>query len=362
MRCRIGYYVHHHGAGHAARAAAIVAHMRGPVTMLSQLALAAPREGVEVVRLPADCDDESAGADPTAGGALHWAPLQPDLIGPRSRRLVEWLTGDDVAGLVCDVSVEATVLARLCGVPTISVRMHGRRDDPPHLLAAAVTQGFLAPYPERLEDPSTPGDVRARTFYAGFPVGAPPTITQAEARRQLKVSVGPLVVVVVGRGGHAMTTADLEALGREAVPAQVIVVGPLDLADEPRGVRVDGWVDDLTPYIVAADVVVGSAGRGLVAQVAAARRPFVAVAQPRPFDEQHSFSERLVAAGVAVVPPRPGTIGSWSDAIDGALVLRPEAWDDLVRPDGAAAAAEWIEQTLHVPSSMPMPTPMPALT
>jgi len=48
------------------------------------------------------------------------------------------------------------------------------------------------------------------------------------------------------------------------------------------------------------------------------------------------------------VPPRPGVAGSWADALDGALVLRPDAWDDLVRPDGAAAAAAWIERTLHV--------------
>jgi predicted glycosyltransferase len=348
VTARVGYYVHHHGAGHAARAAAIVAHIRGPVTLLSQLPMEPPRPGVEVVRLPPDCDEASAGADPSAGGALHWAPLQPGLVGPRTRLLVEWLTRDDVAGLVCDVSVEVALLARLCGVATIPVRMHGRRDDPPHRLADAIARAFLAPYPSRLEDPSTSTEVRDRTFYAGFPQGAPPVITRTEAREQLGLGEGHVVVVAMGRGGHTLTSADLEALGREAEAADVVVVGPLEPGPEPDGVRVDGWVDDVTPYIVAADVVVGSPGRGLVAEVAASRRPFVAVPQPRPFAEQHAFSERLVAAGVAVVPPRPGVAGSWADAIDGALVLRPEAWDDLVRPDGAAAAAAWIERTLDV--------------
>jgi predicted glycosyltransferase len=348
VRDRIGYYVHHHGAGHASRAAAIVAALRGPVTMLSQLPIEPPRDGVEVVRLPPDCDGASAVADPTAGGALHWAPLQPALVGPRARLLVEWLTRDDVAGLVCDVSVEVALLARLCGVATIPVRMHGRRDDPPHLMGDAMARAFLAPYPARLEDPSTSPEVRERTFYAGFPTVARPAITREAAREQLRLGTGHVVVVALGRGGHAMTSEDLEALGREAEAADVVVVGPLDLAREPEGVRVDGWVGDLTPYVVAADVVVGAPGRGLVAQVAASRRPFVAVPQPRPFDEQHAFGERLVAAGVAVVPPRPGVAGSWADAIDGALVLRPDAWDDLVRTDGAAAAATWIERTLHV--------------
>jgi UDP-N-acetylglucosamine--N-acetylmuramyl-(pentapeptide) pyrophosphoryl-undecaprenol N-acetylglucosamine transferase len=348
VRDRIGWYVHHQGAGHAARALAIAAQVSVPLTLLSELPLEAPRPGVDVVRLPPDCDEGSTSADPTAGGVLHWAPLQPALAGPRTRLLVDWLSGGDVAGLVCDVSVEAALLARLCGVATIAVRMHGRRDDAPHRLGASLARAFLAPYPERLEDPTTPLDVRERTFYAGFPVAPRRPVTRCEARRRLGMGDGHVVLVALGRGGHTMTASALGALVREVEQAEVVVVGAFDPSRAPRGVRVDGWVDDVGLYVAAADVVVGAPGRGLVGEVAAARRPFVAVAQPRPFDEQHAFAERLVAAGVAVVPPRPGKAGSWSDAIDGALVLLPEAWDDLVDPahDAAAAAARWVERTL----------------
>ena len=51
----------------------------------------------------------------------------------------------------------------------------------------------------------------------------------------------------------------------------------------PPGTR---WVDDPWPLLCAADVVVTHAGQNAIADVAAARRPAVVIAQPRPHDEQ----------------------------------------------------------------------------
>ena len=362
MRDRIGWYVHHHGAGHASRAAAVVAEMTGPVSLLSELPLVAPRSGVEAVLVPPDDDGASAAADPTASGALHWAPLQPALLGPRTRRLVEWLTGGDVAGLVCDVSVEAAILARLCGTRTVIVRMHGRRDDAPHGLAAAVADAFLAPYPEALEEPSTPPEVRARTFYAGFTTPPRPVPSRSEARRRLGLPAGRLVLVAVGGGGHRLSAADLRGLGAELAGTQVVVVGPVDEPSTPGRapghVRVEGWVSDMASYLAAADVVIGSAGMALVGEVVSADRPFVVVPEPRPFGEQRSLAERLEAVGAAVVAPGWAERPRWGELIEAALALDPGAGAALAGPPprgGARITARWLEATFRRSASVAVP-------
>ena len=61
------------------------------------------------------------------------------------------------------------------------------------------------------------------------------------------------------------------------------------------------WVEDPWPLLCAADVIVTHAGQNAIADVAAARRPAVVIAQPRPHDEQLSTAQALHAAQLAVV-------------------------------------------------------------
>ena len=118
----IGYYVHHHGRGHLARAGAVAARLRR-AGRRAELAARAGRPtpspaGCRCRRTPPLPDP----LDPTAGGTLHWAPLdsprlpRPDAApsppgsAPAAPRLVH-----------VDVSVEVAALVRLLGVP---VRRH----------------------------------------------------------------------------------------------------------------------------------------------------------------------------------------------------------------------------------------------
>lgn len=59
----IGYYVHHHGRGHLARATSICAHLREPVTILTSL-VTHELPGISTVRLPRD-DEEAPPSAPT---------------------------------------------------------------------------------------------------------------------------------------------------------------------------------------------------------------------------------------------------------------------------------------------------------
>ncbi|WP_204327890.1 hypothetical protein, partial [Proteus mirabilis] len=67
--------------------------------------------------------------------ALHYAPLNHPGLRARTARIAAWAARTNPALLVVDVSVEVALFARLLSLPTLVVRLAGRRDDPPHLEA-----------------------------------------------------------------------------------------------------------------------------------------------------------------------------------------------------------------------------------
>ena len=77
----------------------------------------------------------SDGADPTAGGALHWAPPGHPGLRERMAQIAAWVATHAPRLVVVDVSVEVTVLVRSMGVPTVVMGMPGARDDAAHQLA-----------------------------------------------------------------------------------------------------------------------------------------------------------------------------------------------------------------------------------
>ncbi|HWC08014.1 MAG TPA: hypothetical protein VG458_03075, partial [Solirubrobacterales bacterium] len=113
----IGYYVHHHGAGHAARAGAIAARLEGPLTMLSSLPASA-LSSAELVPLPPDAGGCEDGLPPD----LHHAPLGSPGLARRMARIAAWIAERRPRLVVVDVSVEVAALVRLCGVPVVYVR------------------------------------------------------------------------------------------------------------------------------------------------------------------------------------------------------------------------------------------------
>jgi UDP-N-acetylglucosamine--N-acetylmuramyl-(pentapeptide) pyrophosphoryl-undecaprenol N-acetylglucosamine transferase len=347
----LAWYVHHEGRGHASRALAFATASSTPVTLVSELDLS--ELWPDTVRLPPDAPEAPGPArrpstlpDPTVRGRLHWAPLTPERLAPRASAMVEVLNQASLEGLVTDVSVEAGLLARLCGVPVVAVHELGRRDDAAHDLGRACSAGLLAPYPEALADPAVdPG--HPAVFHTGF-VPMPCALRdadRAEARRRLSIEDGPAVVVALGAGGHGARTVDLEHLAASLPEAHVIVVGrPQGLVAGRSGLdlRVDGWVADIGDHLVAADVVVASAGASIVAEVAAARRPLVCVPEMRPFAEQEERARRLSARGVA------RTVASWADgrnlvrSVADALGEDGSAWDAIDTGPGPKAAVDWV--------------------
>ena len=274
----IGYYVHHVGAGHLNRARAVALRAEGTVTGLSSLPAPADWPG-PWTRLVRD-DGAPEAVDPTAGGNLHWVPEHDDGLCRRMAALSSWIETARPDVLVSDVSAEVTLLARLHGVPVVSVVLPGRRGDRAHRSAHAVSSGLVAAWPraaDGLVHGLAPADARrlhhvgalSRLDTAG-PDQRPPTPGR--------------VLVLSGRGGGHPTEVQVRAAAADAPGwSWTVLGGP------------GKWRDDPSAAIDAAAVVVVQAGESAVADVAARRRPAVVVPAPRPFDEQVTTGRALAA-------------------------------------------------------------------
>jgi hypothetical protein len=333
----IGYYVHHHGDGHRQRALAIAEAAHGRVTLLGT-GLAGRTGSIPAVDLPDDrlghaCfDGRDHGDRPSS---LHYAPIDHEGLRQRVAMITDWIARIRPALLVVDVSVEVAMLARLASVPTVYVRLSGRRFDRPHCDAFRGAAALWAPFHAELDADRTPQAIRRKTFYAPQTFGA--------------VSAAPIdedvVLGVVGRGAGPSDGALWAAAARAVPDRHWRVIGPTTVpADMPSNLELRGWVDDADAMIARAGTVVGAAGDGLVSAVLAHRRPFVCLPESRPFDEQGAKADRLAALGAAVVILRWPEPGQWPGILKRAGHLDPAVAERLTRGEGPTRVARWLEE------------------
>lgn len=331
----IGYYVHHQGRGHLQRALAIASRAG---TMITGLSTHPRPEGWpgDWVELP---DDAGAGpeASPAAGGRLHYVPYAHDGLRTRMARLSTWIGDTRPAALVADVSVEVALLARLHGVPVLTMAQPGGRRDAPHTLGYAVSERILAPWPAaagpiwRSDAVAVRGKVAHLGAISRFPVPHVPAIPTPGT-----------VLVLNGAGGGSLAVEVDQA--RRATPAW-------DWAHigGPGGTWIDPW-----PLLTTASVVVGHCGQSAVADIAAARRPAVLVPQRRPFGEQTATAAALRRMEVpALVLDRWPDPGRWPVLLEQAVTLDGAGWVAWNDGAGAQRAADALEQLVAVTDRVP---------
>lgn len=329
----IGYYVHHHGAGHLARARAIANASAGRIVLL----------GTGIGSLGIDLADDrlDTGAFDGADGAycrpdsLHYAPLDHQGVRSRIATIARWIDIHRPALMVVDVSVEIAMMARLASVPIVYVRLNGNRTDRPHLYAFQGATALMAPFHQDLDAASTPTWVRKKTRYLpGITAGRPTPTRNAD----------PTILIVVGRGGQSGDGEAFAQAARCCPQWHWRVIGPCSMPhDPPSNLAILGWVQDSDREIARATLVVGAAGDGLVGSVLAADRPFVCIAQDRPYDEQRATAQRLGEVGAALVVDSWPQPERWQQLIRDTLALSPEARQKLHDPNGARMAAEWFD-------------------
>ena len=339
----IGYYAHHQGAGHLTRMQSIAAVLDEPVWGLSSSPRPTGWEGGWTT-LARD-DEPSPGQDPardvTAHGVLHWAPRHHRGLARRAAQLTAWIDERRPRALVVDVSVEVSLLARLAGVPTVVVAMPGRREDRAHLLAYDTADALLAPWPRGAHDLCWPDRWVDKAWFVGGisrfdgrdlpPIPAPglPGVTPTDNRT---------VLLLWGAGGRT-TTSDAVRAAQAATPGWTWV---------ERSPAVDG-TRDLWEDLQRADVVVSHAGQNAVAEIAAARRPAVIVAQPRPHAEQESTARRIDDWRIAVGRTAWPDPEAWPELLDLALTRGGHGWARWSDGTGARQVADHLTRLAAVP-------------
>lgn len=355
MRRAIGYFVHHQGRGHAERAAAIVNAMAPdrPVTLFSArddiFPPLAPHVSIRQIPSLFEAPDDAAPALAMARtpATLHCAPLGWSSITHAIATITAWFDTARPALFVTDVSAELAQLARIAGIPCVTVLQHGIRDDVGHMAAYESAIGVLAPYSAVLEQPGRPDWMLAKTHYAGGVGIDAAVIDRTQARHRLGLPDAARVVVVIAGGGGDGTPATPITLGaREDSDAIWLTLGKVAHewhATAPGNLRHLGWVDDPATHIAAADLVISSAGNTTVHMVAAAGRPWIVVPEWRYFDEQLCKARALEQAGAAVTLDHwPSHATAWRDALDRADRLDVSAQRRLVDPDAARSTAAWL--------------------
>ncbi len=319
----IGYYVHHQGSGHLHRACAIEAAADYPLTGLSSLARPAGWRGAWI-QLADDHGGPQRDAD--AHGRLHYAPQHHRGLRGRMSAIARWIEAAAPTALVVDVSVEVTMLARLFGVPVLVMAQPGVRADSAHQLAYDVAAAVISPWPRTADALLNPAASRpARTAWVGAisRFGEPVAGTPADSGRRR-------VLALNGTGGEGPT---------ETMLGDAIAATPSwdwTVLDRGRGT----WLENPWPAICAADALVSHAGQNAVAEIAAARKPALIIAQDRPFGEQ-----RVTAAALArlrlpvVVADSWPTVSAWPDVLSAVGQLSGKGWVRWNDGGGASRAA-----------------------
>lgn len=252
------------------------------------------------------------------------------------QQIAQWVADARPAVVVVDVSVEVATFVRLLGIPVIVVAQPGKRVDAPHLLVHRLADHIIAPWPRELCVPAWLRTYESKTSYVGG-------ISRFEDRSDGREGAGrrlgdgdPATVLVIGGAGGSAIDADAVAAVAEAHP---------QFAWTSLGVPGGPWVSDPWSQIRGADVVVGHAGQGCVADIAAAERPAVIIPQARPFDEQRMTARVLRQHRLAVVAQQWPDQRAWPALLAHAQAAGTSKWRRWRVRGAAGRAASAIEET-----------------
>jgi len=254
-------------------------------------------------------------------------------------QLSSWIQDTDPAVLVADVSVEAALLARLHGVPVVTVALPGVRVDRAHTLGFGVSDAVIAAWPAAAEQMLYAGaEVLARLQ----PVGAISRLPVQPGRPPGRIA---RVLVLGGAGGGGMDDAAL-ADARTQTPGVEWI---------PLGTNPGNRSADPLPHLLAADLVLTHAGQGALADVAAAGIPAVVVPQNRPHQEQATTGRALAALDLPVIVSRGFARRDWAELLESVAKLDGRKWTAWNDGAGAARAARIIAGIAGITEIPPLP-------
>ncbi|WP_346291333.1 glycosyltransferase [Sphaerothrix gracilis] len=343
---KIGWFFNAHGSGHYHRLQAILPYFAKTtqLTSLSYQPAQLTHQGNQVphITLPAY---NQTGLNPylrkQAWQTLHGMQLNHGVNAPVFAALTRWLATWRPDLMVVDVALEIALAARLCGIPVVYVRQHGKRWDLGHQIAYEGSMALIAPFSAAMEQADCPGWIQRKTWYSGGFCRFQPGAT---ARPRAFQSDRPNIVVLIGSGGTAIQSADIAAAAQATPTWQWFVLGQLDPPESlTANVRLLGRIKTVHPYLQHADLVVANAGHNTVMEIGAVEAPFLCLPAQRPFKEQLCKAEVLSRLDLAVVRHRWPSEAEWPALLQTAQAQPRHQWQTLRNP----AAPQHIAQQLE---------------
>jgi len=345
----IGFYIHHHGSGHLMRAVTIALALKGfPICFLGSNLKPyhhlIPSE-IECIHLPADLPNENETSVPGKPLTfLHYAPIGISGIRERNFLITETFKNSYPMLLVADVSVEVTMLARLCSVPAIVIRQHGNRTDLPHLLAYESAELIIAPFSESMA-PADQDWIIKKTFYAGgFSKYTGISNQQPEKPGH--------IAIILGQGGSSIDVKFVNWLADCCKNHTFHVIGQLKDSDpnsNENGLTNIHWhshLDEPAAVLSYCTVVIGNAGHNTVMEMADLNKRFICIPENRPFEEQQQKADFLsVNHHARVVQPADLRKLDWSAELTMAAQKLPY-WLGVINKNATENIAAVIKDNL----------------
>ena len=343
MPYNIAFYVHHHGNGHFMRCLAIAkALQQHNITFMgSNLTRFQSRipSHIQCIDLPMDV---SAAGEAKVSGVgtltgLHYAPLHIDGQSRRVLKMTQHFCAASPVLLIVDVSVEVAMLAQLCGVPFIYIRQHGLREDLAHTIAYRNAQSVIAPFHNRMDTVSEVW-LQQKIFYSGCFSRFSPNKLPGKP----KVSPGH-VLILTGAGGTSIDSQLINHIAAACPSWNFLVIGLESIENAETNIDFFGVIDDPSSLLDQSDMVIGNCGHNTVMEVATFKKPFIAIPEQRPFNEQYEKAAILQRLGLAeVITPDNLYEPQW-DRVLSKVVNADADWGSYLNNNATGDIASHIE-------------------
>jgi UDP-N-acetylglucosamine:LPS N-acetylglucosamine transferase len=271
---------------------------------------------------------------------LHYAPLGVEGIRTRTAIMTDCFMEMYPMLLIVDVSVEVTMLARLCGIPTIVMLQHGRRTDRAHRNAYESAELLIAPFAESLASAESREQFSHKTLYSGG--FSRYTTVDPEGRA---VEQRNNIAVLLGKGGTSVDAAFIRFLAEHAKEYSFHVIGFGEQELGGKNIIWHGHQDNPLELLCACSVVIGNAGHNTVMEMADLNKRFICIPEERPFEEQEKKAAMLALNGNAIVV-RPADLYTqdWPGILK-ELTAAAASWEGVIDKKALQKIAEAIKST-----------------
>jgi len=340
MPFSIAFYVHHHGSGHLMRTLQIASALGGRKiflmgSALDKISIKLP-EHIELIHLPADTPHRGDLQAPheRVPDIFHYAPTGVSGVTERTAIMTDLFKREFPIMLIVDVSVEVTLLARLCSVPTIVMLQHGIRNDLPHLMAYQSAALLLAPYPSSLYVGEKNWVFNKTVFTGGFSRFNSNSDAQKEHNKN--------IAVLIGAGGSSINNELIDKIAREASTYTFHILGNETSGDASFNIFWHGQVQDPQQILEKCRIVIGNTGHNTVMEVASLDKRFIGIPEERPFAEQVQKALSIEKRkGVRIIPPLKLRKQHW-EAIFNKLSEEVPDWEGIINPGAIGKMAREI--------------------